>query len=88
MPCFIDQIEFIDDRKCLVLFNKEKGNVFTVDMDFPSSQNVDKTSSSVKFNIFRQFIQGNEEEQLSCIEYLKEELFMAYNVNLVSLLSL
>ena len=88
MPFFIDQIEFINDKKCLVLYNKSNHNFFTVDMDFPRNDNADKTSCSVKFNILRQFIQGSEEEKLSCFEFIKDEQYMAYNVNLVSLLSL
>lgn len=59
-----------------------------VDMDFPSQKYTFKTSNSVKFNIFRQLVQGNEQEQLSCIEFLKDELLLAYNINIVSLLSL
>ena len=31
---------------------------------------------------------GSEEEQLACIDLLKDEVFLAYNINLVSLLSM
>lgn len=33
-------------------------------------------------------MQGSDEEQLSCVQLLKDEVFLAYNINLVSLLSM
>ena len=88
MPNSVDQIEIIDDFKCMVLHNKSQDHFYVVDMDFPSQKYTFKTSNSVKFNIFRQLVQGNELEQLSCIEFLKDELLLAYNINIVSLLAL
>lgn len=57
-------------------------------MEYPNLYNSDDIASSMKFSIIRQLLQGDENEQISCIELLKEELFMSSNINIINLLSL
>lgn len=71
----------------MVLHNRIQNNFYVIDMDYPRAEH-EETASSIRFNIYRQMIQGNEEEQISCIQFLKDELFLAYNINIVNLLSL
>lgn len=72
----------------MALYNQAKMFFHIVDMDFPKISDKKNSSSSIKFNIFRQMMMGTEDESISCIEFLKDELFMAYNINIVNLLSL
>ena len=72
----------------MVLYNQCKKYFQIVSMDHAHNSDPLSNASSVKYGILRQLVCGNEEEQAACIEYLKDEVFLAYNINIVNLLSL
>ena len=58
----VNQMAFINQTKSLALYSRKKNYFQIVDMDYPSRDDTSKTASSIKFNIFRQLVQGSEKE--------------------------
>lgn len=84
----VHSIAFLPKFKCMTMYNKNKKYFQVVDMDYPCKRDDVLPGTSIKYNILKQLVQGSEDEQLSCIEFLKNEQFLAYNINIINLLSI
>lgn len=69
LPSSVNQIEFINKQMSLVMHNMDQNRFYVVDMDYPKKE-LPEMHSNVRFNLFRQLIQGSEDEQKSCIHLL------------------